>query len=131
LKSSCSVSSLMTSFWNPQVLFPVSSLNSLSFSPVSCLLTSLSSQTPCSVSCTPCTQSPRFSAHSHSPHSIYFYRPFLPVQKPNQLTPGLPVLSQVIFTCKLYQTHCTVSAPATDNTSFILFPHLIQFNTKF
>jgi len=44
---------------------------------------------------------------------------------------GLHVLSQGIFTCRLYQTVFTVSAIATDSRSFILFTTYFKFNTSF
>jgi hypothetical protein len=46
--------------------------------------------------------------------------------KTKQTSAGLHVLSQRIFTCRLYQTDCTVSAIATDNRPFVLFTILFQ-----
>jgi len=46
--------------------------------------------------------------------------------KTEQASAGLHVLSQGIFTCKRYQTDCTVSALASDNRPFVLFTTLFQ-----
>jgi len=51
---------------------------------------------------------------------------FLSHTKTKQTSVGLDVLSQRIFTCKRYQTDCTVLALATDNRPFVIFTTLFQ-----